>query len=75
MQIAVASYGTRIRTRKGLLVVERGGERREYPLHQVDEVFILTGGVSITSRALRALLRAGAVVAVFDQRGEPWASS
>jgi len=71
MQIAVASYGARIRTRKGLLVVEKGGERREYPLHQVDEVFILTGGVSITSRALRALLRAGAVVAVFDQRGEP----
>nr|WP_287070380.1 CRISPR-associated endonuclease Cas1 [Pyrobaculum sp.] len=65
MQIAVASYGTRIRAKKGLLIVEG---RREYPPHQVDEVLLLTGGISISTRAL---LRAGAVVAVFDQRGEP----
>lgn len=71
MQIAVASYGTRIRAKKGLLIVEGREGRREYPLHQVDEVLLLTGGISISTRALRALLRAGAVVAVFDQRGEP----
>ncbi|AET32397.1 CRISPR-associated endonuclease Cas1 [Pyrobaculum ferrireducens] len=71
MQIAVASYGTRIRARRGLLVVESPGARREYPLHEVDEVLLLTGGISISTKALRALLRAGATVAVFDQRGEP----
>jgi len=71
MQIVVAAYGARVRARKGLLVVEGGGGARQYPLHEVDEVFLLTGGISITTKALRALLRAGAVVAVFDQRGEP----
>ncbi|MGC9170931.1 MAG: CRISPR-associated endonuclease Cas1 [Thermoproteus sp.] len=70
MQIAVASYGARIRARKGLLVVESAGQRREYPLHEVDEVLLLTGGISISTRALRALLKAGATVAVFDGRGE-----
>jgi len=67
----VATYGTRIRARKGLLVVEGKDGARQYPLHEVDEVLLLTGGISITTKALRALLRAGAVVAVFDQRGEP----
>jgi len=67
----VATYGTRIRARKGLLVVEGRDGARQYPLHEVDEVFLLTGGISISTKALRALLRAGAVVAVFDQRGEP----
>jgi len=71
MQILVATYGTRIRARKGLLVVEGKDGARQYPLHEVDEVLLLTGGISITTKALRALLRAGAVVAVFDQRGEP----
>jgi CRISPR-associated protein Cas1 len=71
MQIVVATYGTRIRSRKGLLVVEGKDGARQYPLHEVDEVLLLTGGVSITTKALRALLRSGAVVAVFDQRGEP----
>jgi len=67
----VATYGTRIRARKGLLVVEGRDGARQYPLHEVDEVLLLTGGISITTKALRALLRSGAVVAVFDQRGEP----
>jgi CRISPR-associated protein, Cas1 family len=71
MQIVVATYGTRIRARKGLLVVEGKDGAKQYPLHEVDEVLLLTGGISITTKALRALLRAGAVVAVFDQRGEP----
>jgi CRISPR-associated protein Cas1 len=71
MQIVVATYGTRIRARKGLLVVEGKDGARQYPLHEVDEVLLLTGGISITTKALRALLRTGAVVAIFDQRGEP----
>lgn len=54
-----------------MLVVKGRDGAREYPLHEVDEVLLLTGGISITTRALRALLRAGATVAVFDQRGEP----
>ena len=67
----MATYGTRIRARRGLLVVEGRDGARQYPLHEVDEVLLLTGGISITTKALRALLRAGAVVAVFDQRGDP----
>ena len=69
--MAVANYGARIRARKGLLIVEGKEGRREYPLHQVDEVLLLTGGVSISTRALRMLLRAGATVVVMDARGEP----
>ncbi|MEZ0248837.1 MAG: CRISPR-associated endonuclease Cas1, partial [Thermoproteus sp.] len=71
MEIVVASYGAKVAARRGLLVVKSKEGAKEYPLHQVDEVFLLTGGISITTRALRALLRAGATVAVFDQRGEP----
>ncbi|MFN3805356.1 MAG: CRISPR-associated endonuclease Cas1 [Pyrobaculum sp.] len=71
MQIVVASHGVRIRARRGLLVVESREGRREYPLHQVDEVFLMTGGISISTKALRMLLTAGATVAVFNPRGEP----
>ncbi|ACB40070.1 CRISPR-associated protein Cas1 [Pyrobaculum neutrophilum V24Sta] len=67
----MAAYGARIRARKGLLLVETKEGAREYPLHEVDEVLLLTGGISITTRALRALLAAGATVAVFSPRGEP----
>lgn len=71
MQIVVASYGAKIASRRGLLLVKTKEGERQYPLHQVDEVFLLTGGISVTTKALRALLRAGATVAVFDGRGEP----
>ncbi len=71
MQVVVASHGVKIKSRRGLLVVETRQDKREYPLHAVDEVYLLTSGISITTKALRSLLRSGATVAVFDQRGDP----
>jgi len=40
-------------------------------LHQVDRIWILTGGVVISSRLVRALSRSLLNVVFFDGRGEP----
>jgi hypothetical protein len=57
-------------SRWALVVRKRGGARR-VPLHQVDRVWILTGGVAISSRLVRALSRNLIDVVFFDGKGEP----
>ena len=67
----VAGYGVKLGARGGSLVVEGGGERRVVPVSEVDLVVIATSGVSVTSRAMRLMLRSGVELVVLDHRGEP----
>ncbi|MGC9051754.1 CRISPR-associated endonuclease Cas1 [Pyrobaculum sp.] len=72
MEVVVKDWGVSLGYRRGALVVrKRGGGEQAVPLHQVDRVWILTGGVSISSRLVRALARHFVDVVFFDGRGEP----
>jgi len=67
----VAGWGLRLSASRGSLVVEGGGERRAIPLSEVDVVVVATSGVSVTSNAMRLLLRSGVEMVLVDYRGEP----
>ena len=71
MEVVVKDYGVFLGYSKGALVVRKRGEEKRVPLHQVDRIWILTGGVAISSRLVRALSRNLIDVVFFDGRGEP----
>lgn len=76
--VLVEGYGVRLRVHRRSLVVEergeRGRERRIVALRAVDRVVVLTGGVSVSSAALRALARSGVSLLVLDADGQPLVS-
>ena len=72
--LVVAEHGARLRVHRGSLVVETRGARRVVPLADVDRVVIATGGVSVTSSALRVLASLGIDVLVLSSRGDPMVS-
>ncbi|MCE4611993.1 MAG: CRISPR-associated endonuclease Cas1 [Desulfurococcales archaeon] len=67
----VAGYGVRLGARGWSLVVEGPEGRSTVPLSEVDVVVVATSGVSISSSALRRMLRAGVELVVLDSRGDP----
>ena len=71
MEVVVKDYGVFLGYSKGALVVRKRGEEKRVPLHQVDRIWILTGGVAVSSRLMRAPSRNLIAVVFFDGRGEP----
>ncbi len=67
----VAGYGVKLGARGWSLVVEGPDGRTTVPLSEVDVVVVATSGVSVTSSALRRMLRAGVELVVMDHRGDP----
>ncbi len=72
--LVVEGYGVRIGVRRGCVVVKSGSGAKVVPVSEVDRVIIVSGGVSITSAALRALARSGIDLLVLDPRGVPMVS-
>ncbi len=72
--LIVEGYGVRLRVRNRQLIVESPRGRRVAPLADIDRVIIVSGGASVTSRALRALAMHGIDVVVLDGRGVPMVS-
>jgi CRISPR-associated protein Cas1 len=71
MEVVVKDHGVFLGYSRGALVIRRGGQAQKVPLHAVDRIWILTGGVSISSRLVRALSRNLIDVVFFDGRGNP----
>jgi CRISPR-associated protein Cas1 len=71
MEVVVKDYGVFLGYSRGALVVRKRGEVKRVPLHQVDRIWILTGGVAVSSRLVRALSRNLVDVVFFNGRGEP----
>lgn len=69
--LIIKGYGVSLRVRRGLLTVRTRDSSETVPLAEVDSVLVLTSGVSITSKAIRALAREGVQLAVLDRRGLP----
>lgn len=71
-ELVLKEYGASLRTRRGLLVVSRaGGEKVELSPSELDLVVIASGGVSVTARAVRLLMRHGVDLVFLDERGQP----
>ncbi len=69
--LVVTGYGVRLGVEKGLLVVRGGDGKEKISLGDLDQVVIASSGVSISSRAVRALMRHGVDLVFLDARGTP----
>jgi len=69
--LILKDYGVTLRYRKGLLVVTKNRQRLiETPISSVEEIWILTSGINISSKAVRATIRAGIDVFFMDHKGD-----
>jgi CRISPR-associated protein Cas1 len=55
----------------GSLIIESKSGKRKMPIWEVDVVMVASSGVSLTSRALRLMIRSGVKPLVLDSRGDP----
>ena len=55
----------------GSLIIESKSGKRKMPIWKVDVVVVASSGVSLTSRALRLMIRSGVELLVLDSRGDP----
>ncbi|WP_460126296.1 CRISPR-associated endonuclease Cas1 [Stetteria hydrogenophila] len=67
----VSGYGVTLGVKSGSLVVRSREGSRVVPVGEVDVVVVATSGVSVTSRAVRLLARAGVELVFLDHRGDP----
>lgn len=72
MELIVRGWGVSLGYSRGAVVIKkRGGEVEKVPIHQVDRIWILTGGVSVSSRLVRECGRRFIDLVYFDGRGNP----
>ena len=69
--LVVTGYGVRLGFEKGLLVVKSREAKEKISIGDLDQVVIASSGVSISSRAVRALMRHGVDLVFLDARGTP----
>ncbi|MCS7110742.1 MAG: CRISPR-associated endonuclease Cas1 [Ignisphaera sp.] len=72
MNIAVVEgYGVKIGFSRGTIVVRSREGRKILPVAELDRIVVTSSGVSITSRAVRALANYGVDLVFLDARGAP----
>ncbi|MEN2999478.1 MAG: CRISPR-associated endonuclease Cas1 [Acidilobaceae archaeon] len=69
--LALHGYGIKLGAAGGALIVKNKEGTRKVPLGEVDMVVLLSSGISVTSRALRAMVASSIELVVMDSRGEP----
>jgi len=69
--IIIKTPGTKIRVRKGVVVVENDNGRIEVTPANCDVLIAVTARFTVTGMALRYLMRQGIDFVVMDKRGEP----
>ncbi len=67
----VAGYGVKLGVENGSLTITSNGKKRVIPISDVDIVVIASSGISITSKALRVMIRSGIEMVIADHRGDP----
>ena len=69
--LVISGYGIKVGYRKGRFTVYKKGEKvHEVSPLELEQIVIVTSGVCITSRALRACARLGIDLVVLDHRGD-----
>ncbi|MCX8196364.1 MAG: CRISPR-associated endonuclease Cas1 [Acidilobaceae archaeon] len=69
--LALHGYGIKLGAGGGALVVKSKEGSRKVPLGEVDMVLLLSSGISVTSKALRAMIASSVELVVLDARGSP----
>lgn len=70
-ELVLKEHGVALRARRGLLVVESRKGRLEVSPCELDQVVVVSGGVSVTSSAVRLLMQNGVDLVFLDSRGAP----
>jgi len=69
--LIVSGYGVKIAVEKGVLKVVNGKEKLSVNLVDLEQIVIVTSGVSITSKAVRSIIYHGVDLVFLNHRGEP----
>ena len=70
LSLIVKDYGVSLRYRKGLIIVCKKGEVVEkIPLVKVDEIWLLTSGITISTRLIRVLAKTGKQLYIMSHTG------
>jgi CRISPR-associated protein Cas1 len=70
-ELVLKGFGVRVQSRKGLLVVEGEEGKLEVSPSELDQVVVVSSGISLTSGAVRLLMRHGVDLLFLDEKGEP----
>lgn len=71
--LEIADYGVKLSTKgKTFVISKKGGEKQNISPAEVDQIIIMTSGVTITSRAIRLALDYGIDIVFLDSRGNPF---
>jgi len=71
-ELFVTGYGVKIYVRKGMIVIrDADGNKVEYAPREIGSLVIASGGVTITSKAVRVLMEAAADIVFLDSHGLP----
>ncbi len=70
--LVVKDYGVRLRVKKGLIIIEKNRNIIDkIPISNIEQILILTSGVSITSKLVRLCARNFIDIVFIDHKGEP----
>jgi len=71
MELVVRGYGVGLGYSRGAVVIRRRDGEERIPLYQVKRIWVLTSGVTISSKLVRACSRNFIDIVYFDGRGNP----
>ncbi len=69
--LIIRGYGISLRVKKGNIVLKSKKKTQTLPITDIDSIIVLTSGVTITSKAVRALTESGIQLIITDSRGMP----
>jgi len=69
--LIVSGYGVKIAVEKGVLKVVNGKEKTSVNLVDLEQIVVVTSGVSITSKAVRSIIYHGVDLVFLNHKGEP----
>ncbi len=70
--LIIKDYGISLRYRKGLLLICKNGQiLKKIALANIEQIIIVTSGVMISSKLVRAIIRANIDLIFLDHKGEP----
>lgn len=69
--LVLSGYGVKLGASGSSLVVKSKKGERKIPAAEVDAVLLATGGIAVTSKAMRLMLMSGIELIVLNGRGDP----
>lgn len=69
--LIISNYGVKVKVEKGLLLVKSENSKTHVSMTDVEQIIVVTGGVSLTSKAVRSMIEHGIDLVFLDSRGKP----